>query len=328
MALAVALVALLWYLSSLAQASDQRVMRVSMQLDPLSRQALKSTIFEGYADGLSLRNRVFDTVYSMRANYLPLGGNGAGGVSGGSNFSYSFWAVIKNPMAIAQSKVPLTLLLKGDAREYSTWALGNVIDTSQGMVATEDTDVLVKCPLIKLQGNDRNTLDVVIDLNMSDDLNARVTVSGNPSDDPTMRDNIMSLAVGSWSLWTLCVTDHVDENKRIVGTVVNFYMNDLLLHTHVFPGKTPIPNIDDLRLFPPVIAPGTGNVGRYPSDEALGSIFLADLVFTSPSMALADIQARVALGVPNKVAVISGSRPADTTMVSFTGANIVNMANP
>lgn len=321
--LAAAIVVLLWYLSSWAQAADQRVLRVTMQLDPLAREQIRSVVFSGYADGLALRNRSFDTVYSARQNYVPLGGNGAGGVSGGSDFSYSFWCTVRNPTAIAESPVPVTLFSKGDPRVYTTWDMSDVSASSKRAE-------LVKCPLVRLEANRkgiRGTLDVVIQLNMSEDPHAEVVVSGNPSDDPTSRDNLMSLITGNWSLWTLSVTDYVDEDKRIVGTAVNFYINDVLVKSTEFPGQTPIQNIGDLNLFPPQVLPGTGVVRRFPSDEALGSLFVADMLFTTPSMTLADIQKRLTEGVPNTVAVVSAARPTDIATLALGATNVLNLSN-
>jgi hypothetical protein len=97
------------------------------------------------------------------------------------------------------------------------------------------------------------------------------------------------------------------------------------VHSQAFPEQTIRPNLGDLILFPATIS--AGNVMRFPSDEALANVHIADMVFSTRPFQLSDIRARLTAGISNRQAAIASTRPVQTNVLNLTGHNIVNTAN-
>ena len=309
------IVVLLYLLSNWAAAADQRTIKVVVSPNDFGT-SIRTNIVDGYVGGSLLRNKVFDTVYASRPNYIFLGGDGQGSASGGSDFSYSFWAIVKDVNALMKS-VPVIVLLKGDSKLYSTYSpsLNGNLTASNG--------ITIKSPLIQLQSNSSGTgFDIVFACNMMNQIDASLLISGNPADDPTLRNNVMSLTVGRWSLWTFNVSTYSDDSGRRVGTVLQYFINDVLITSKAFPDDVPRPNYGDLMLFPPVVTQGGP---QYPSDAALSAIMVSDIVFTSPAMTATDMQARVAKGVSSKPAAIVTQ--TTTNVLNLSVENVLNFAN-
>lgn len=319
------IVAILWYLARGAEISDKRSIRISTQIESLNKTSLKTDITTGYSDGSGLRNRAFDTIYSARANYVNLGSDGAGSISGGTNFSYSFWALLRDPNKIDRGG--MTILLKGDQRQYTWWsrvALQHASSANTGRVST--TDIMIKAPQISLVGNSNGTCDIVFSTNTTESIDASMVITGTPSQDPTLRYNVMSLIIGNWSLWTFSVTDYTDDDGNH-GCQMSFYINDLLVKQQVLLRQTVRANLGDLILFPALI--NANNAYKYPTDDSLRAMYIGDLQFSSPALSFPDIQARVVTGVTNQVATVStSSTNVDiNNKLVLSSANIVNYSN-
>lgn len=118
-------------------------------------------IFKGIKDLKNNKNELYDTADKTHPTYkdLQLSVN----QKGGAEFTYNFWLYKDNSISLVQDSIPvktdqglrtddIVLLLKGVKQSY----------TYRGLCGKTKTDVLVKCPLIKLQAD----LDVLaVELN-------------------------------------------------------------------------------------------------------------------------------------------------------------------
>lgn len=122
-------------------------------------------IFTGVKDLSIYNNEVYNTInpYDMTYKDLSLSAN----QGAGAEFTYNFWLYLDNSDGLYTSATDMrpdagleesdfVLFMKGDSRAYTynNVCYGNTRDTTR----TTKTDVLVKCPLVKLQ----NGLDTLV----------------------------------------------------------------------------------------------------------------------------------------------------------------------
>lgn len=316
----------LWNASIWTEQADKRVVAASIYADPMSFQLnnVNSPVFQGYADGMSLRNKKFDTINDSKSNYRDFGGGGKGGTSGGSTFSYSFWALVRDPMAIYEYPMKSTLFVKGNPTRYKTFSeQPDPQNKSRSRVIVTD-EVLVKSPMVSVYRKD-DMLNIVVDVNTTKDLHTSVIINGNSSDDATMRYNIMSLVIGRWTLWTLTFEDTPK------GCAVSFFINDMPIHSQLLPSQAVLPNQGDLVLFPDI--PQTLNAYLSSPSPAGGdadwrhSMFLADMNFANYAYSRPDINERLAAGVTPTFAAVMDSAVLPDSVLKLSVVNRVDMGN-
>lgn len=322
------LIYFLWGLSSYVEIMDKRVLSASMYADPMSFDGMRvqTTVFEGYADGMSLRGKKFDTISNQKSNYRDFGGGGNGGTSGGSTFTYSFWALVRDPMAIFEYPAKCPLFVKGDPKRYKTFTeQEDTQDRSRSRVIVTE-EVLVKSPMFSIYRKG-DILHLVVDVNTTKDLHSTVVINGRNSEDSTMRYNVMSLVIGRWTLWTLSVQDTPK------GCVVTFFVNDMPIHSQTLSGHTVLPNQGDIVLFPDMSNQPSNTLlsgwssAPSPNGEWRNTFFMADLQFSNFAHTQADINERLSAGVSQTFATIQDSAVLPDSVMKLSVVNRIDMGN-
>lgn len=293
---------LLWKLAEWAEKADNRTLTVNIYEDDdssYSRVNIKTDVFVGYADGMSLRNKSLDTISDIRPNYINLGGDGKGSSSGGSTFTYSFWILIRNPTNIGDMLSKGVLFLKGDPTPYQTYiekqdpynVAANVIETKE--------DVLVKSPMVSIYV-DNNNVHCTIDMNTTVDIHQNIVVNAKA----------LNLCVGQWALWTLSVA----EEKE--GCSVNFWVNDMPVHTTKLKHEAIRPNQGDLIMFP-----DTTRALRPTIDDWRNSVFISDMQYANFAFSPGDIREKLKRGVSKVFATIPTSKSVPDASLQVTTLN-------
>ena len=131
------------------------------------------TVLDGIRDFYLTHDEFFVSDNKASARYLdlPLAQNQAGG----AEFTYNWW-LYKDPSAITDATVPsagtagfttdagldpsdFVLFVRGDKTVHSFANVCGAVDTT--VPRTPKTDVLVKCPLVKLQSYEGKKMDVL-----------------------------------------------------------------------------------------------------------------------------------------------------------------------
>lgn len=296
----------LWTLAAWAERMDRRAVTATV----LTRNADMSlaatrklaTVFSGYADGVSLGDKRLDTITSSRGNYVDLGGDGRGSPSGGSNFSYSFWLLVRDPSQLPAAPMrKCVLFVKGDSKAYETFktSSGHASVNSPPLVTK---DVLVKSPMVSLLRENDGKLSVAIDLNTTKQLHASVVAK---------RHETMALTVGQWTLWTVTVEDSRVDN----GCLVKFYVSDSLLHSEVLDDQSALQNQGDVHLFP-TIPQFTGD--KIEADSWRAGVFMADLQYANFPFEVADIREKMRAGVTRMYASLPSSQSVPDSVLTLT----------
>lgn len=236
----------------------------------------ETKIIHGYADTSVVANKVFNTVNPAAKNYLhlPVSYNR----KGGAQFSYSFWIFIDDVEAAANK----TILLRGDNREYTSAVyfgrnaktVGEYLknpENGNGVKLTPPPssmpantlpsrklqlplkpDVMPSYPFIATPcitfGQRYDQLGVLFNT-IQWPFNQVIINSVAHDNDNTQRRNALKLIAHKWALMTFVFEDNVSINDFEDGTVLRFYLNDILYYTERVPGALRLNN-GNLYLFP------------------------------------------------------------------------------
>jgi hypothetical protein len=304
-------VVLLVYLLALLVMRTDRLVRPAFDVhDPSARVRL----LDGYAPTAVASNRTWTSANVDARNYAPL--TRSVNRRGGAQFTYALWMYIGDPSpANVGGK---TILLRG-SRDVVNWTKTTQTASLTDPKARTTTDdapqrgVLVKCPLIRF-GDTYDSL--VVEFNTVHDPSARVAITPAPAStgDPTLRANLMKLAVNKWALHTFVFEDHVPISDFEDGVAVRYYLNDTLYHTG-YVASTLVQNHGDLHLLPT-------SDGQAP----LADCRIGDVVYYNHARTPQQVRAAYVDGPPTKATndLFMGARPMPLVLSEFNRLDLYN----
>lgn len=306
------LVVLLVYLLALLVMRTDRLVRPAVDVNDSSATV---KLLDGHAPTAVASNRAWTSANVDARNYAPL--TRSVNRRGGAQFTYAFWLNVGDPSpANVRGK---TILLRG-SRDVVNWTKTTTtasLTDPKAALTTDDASqsgVLVKCPLIRF-GDTHDSL--VVEFNTVHDPSARVAITPTPAStgDPTLRANLMKLAVQKWALHTFVFEDHVPISDFEDGVAVRYYLNDTLYHTG-YVASTLVQNHGDLYLLPT-------SGGQAP----LADCRIGDVAYYNHARTPAQVRAAYVDGPPTKAAndPVLGARDAMPLVLSeFNRLDVYN----
>lgn len=311
--LAGGLVVLLVYMLALLVMRTDRLVRPAVDVHNPSASVM---LLDGHAPTAVASNRAWTSANVDARNYAPL--TRSVNRRGGAQFTYAFWMHVGDPSpANVGGK---TILLRGIkdvvnwTKTTTTKSLTDPKGQEEAVGVVSQSGVLVKCPLIRF-GDTYDSL--VVEVNTVHDPASRVMISPTPAStgDPTLRANLLKLAVNKWALHTFVFEDHVPISDFEDGVAVRYYLNDTLYHTGYL-ASTLVQNHGDLYLLPT-------SAGQAP----LADCRIGDVAYHNHARTPAQVRATYVAGPPTTAAndIVAGARDAMPLVLSeFNRLDVYN----
>lgn len=221
-------VAVLYYLLLLVMHQDKLVRDPQVDI----RLPKQTQVVDGYIETALIANTTFDTL-DIRAPHfisLPRSYNR----KGGAQFTYQFWIYLTE----ASSAANMTILLRGDPKSYN-W------NDATGL---PQSGVAIACPSI---GFGSTYSELVINFNTLDGIrNTYSTTPTNNAAPSNARQNMLSLILKKWALFTIVFEDNIPVSEYEDGIRMRLYLGDVMFDSVPYPGKTMRQNNGQLYLFP------------------------------------------------------------------------------
>lgn len=254
----------------------------SLQTDQIlaSTNTNSTKIISGFIESSAIVQKKFNCSVPSIAGYVNV--SPSINMTGGSQFSYSLWVYVGNPLAA----VGQTIFVKGDAAAYRF----NINDNITNNVVNMNERVAF-CPELSF-GKGRMCFD--LSFNTLHNVRETLSVENIKSEDSVLRHNLPGMYTSRWVMLTMTFEDSKPIDDFENGLLVRFYLDDVMYvskqystaikqnqgNLHMFPDGTAIPNckIADLTYH----------------NHALSSSFIASLVSEGPSTQNAHVEVDVA----------------------------------
>lgn len=244
-----------------------------------SANSTSTSIISGFIESSAIVQKTFNCSVPSIAGYVNI--TPSVNRAGGSQFSYSLWVYVGNPLAAMGQ----TIFVKGDASAYNFDINDNI---SNNIISKNDR--VAFCPELSF-GKDRMCFD--LSFNTLHNVRETLRVENVKSEDSVLRHNLPGMYTSRWVMLTMTFGDSKPFGDFENGLLVSFYLDDVMYvskqystaikqnqgNLHMFPDGTAIPNckIADLKYY----------------NYALSPTFIATLVSEGPSTQNAHVEVDV-----------------------------------
>ena len=275
---------------------------VKSNVNMISQQYMSIVISEGLCD--MTKKFQLKTYNKDSKNYidLPTSVNRRGGIE----LSYTFWLKIGENSRNLDDKI---IFMRGLNKEYklkdeNVNRLNDIYYTKEDN--TTNTDILVKCPLVKF-GNitDNKVENLVIQFN----------TLKNPHNELKLDLNVMKILKSSrnhprYYLITITFQDDITMDGTERGLLVSVYVNDSMVKTHTIKN-------DALKV-------NTGDLHFNPNDSDDETTYVGDLTYHNFALTYKDIYNIFTKGVSNKTCTVNTMSTVQNISSQYESLDLYN----